>query len=364
MVTGPWGSGKTYFWKNVVVPALTDHIKVNEGLRIAYVSLYGIKRTEELRSAVLAQLHPGMHRVGTALGALASSAVKMFGAESVDSKGALEKLLERLTKGKELILCFDDLERCAIPAHRVLGHLNQFVEHLGAKVVILCNEDEMENRKSGKMYFKTKEKVIRITRKLSIAPVVVYRSFIEQFEKNEDYYKFLKTNDQLIRSILDRSEVKNLRSLKSSLLVLETAHDAIAKLAANDNELLQTTIRSFFPLTLDHCERRLEPEQVRQILTHGNAAFFGDFMNREKGKPAPYADFATRYDIGMLGGDFAISPALAELLIDGHLDENKLSVEIEQHRGQRTAGKLAVQALIGGWFELSDDELPNVLENG
>src|SRR3954447_22222042 len=71
MLDGPWGSGKTYFWKHMVVPALSPLDAEDSGWRFVYLSLHAIKSTEEIRRSVVAQLHPVLGKAGQWLGALA-----------------------------------------------------------------------------------------------------------------------------------------------------------------------------------------------------------------------------------------------------------------------------------------------------
>ena len=47
------------------------------------------------------------------------------------------------TKSKDTIICFDDLERVldSIDTNEVLGTINQLVENLQYKVIVVANED-------------------------------------------------------------------------------------------------------------------------------------------------------------------------------------------------------------------------------
>ena len=60
MLTGPWGCGKTYFWKNVVVPAIesSEFCKEEDKPSIVYVSLYGIDSLDQVEDAIISQVHP------------------------------------------------------------------------------------------------------------------------------------------------------------------------------------------------------------------------------------------------------------------------------------------------------------------
>src|SRR4051794_10101730 len=76
MIDGPWGSGKTYFWKHMVVPALTPNEGESSNWTLVYLSLHAIKTSDEIRKAVIAQLHPVLGRTGPWLGALAPTVLE------------------------------------------------------------------------------------------------------------------------------------------------------------------------------------------------------------------------------------------------------------------------------------------------
>jgi hypothetical protein len=158
MLSGAWGSGKTYFWKHVVVPALEPSDGEKVQWQLMYVPLGSVASAEDIRKAVVAQLHPLLATGGKWLGPLAPTVleylplpgpVKTGGAKAVDwvkswgvwgkvgTGSPLDRSLRALRGGRDLVICFDDLERAAMPLKDVLGQINQFVEHLGAKVVIL-----------------------------------------------------------------------------------------------------------------------------------------------------------------------------------------------------------------------------------
>lgn len=48
MISGKWGCGKTYFWKNNIVSKLKEI-----GKKHIYVSLYGIKTIDEIEQKIL-----------------------------------------------------------------------------------------------------------------------------------------------------------------------------------------------------------------------------------------------------------------------------------------------------------------------
>ena len=59
-------------------------------------------------------------------------------------------------------MVFDDLERCLLKTSRILGYLNNFVEHQNKKLIIIANDNEIKksNTNDEADYSLIKEKII------------------------------------------------------------------------------------------------------------------------------------------------------------------------------------------------------------
>ena len=55
----------------------------------------------------------------------------------------LRELISEFFHPEKYILVFDDLERCNMDINRVLGYINRFVEHDGAKVIIIADQEKI-----------------------------------------------------------------------------------------------------------------------------------------------------------------------------------------------------------------------------
>src|SRR5215210_5005795 len=49
LLTGEWGAGKTYLWRNQIAPSLKKYKHV-------YVSLFGVATTQDLKSRIMTNL--------------------------------------------------------------------------------------------------------------------------------------------------------------------------------------------------------------------------------------------------------------------------------------------------------------------
>lgn len=170
LIDGSWGSGKTYFIKNKLIPTLKKNEKEESKIRlklksilrfksinnykpkkIIKISLYGVASRDELTRQIFIETIPFKSvlrwkklRVFSSLGKAVISGCLSYNKISLPGKIFNIKDLVSL---KNCILIFDDLERCNMNINDVLGYINNFVENDGIKVIIVANEREITNTK-------------------------------------------------------------------------------------------------------------------------------------------------------------------------------------------------------------------------
>ena len=199
LITGCWGSGKTYFirqflekngaaGKNVV--KIFDWLTGFEKYTVVYVSLFGVKTREDINKKIERILQPKVNSkkldylpdavslvsnlagiaVGTAIAATATVATEgltapyAFPAAAATGKTfgsffkiLLNKIFNRRKdedyfasdfldeiKKKRLVVIFDDVERADMPLPELLGYLNEYVEHLHVPCILLADKDKWE----------------------------------------------------------------------------------------------------------------------------------------------------------------------------------------------------------------------------
>lgn len=162
MLDGEWGSGKTFFVKEKLVPAIENREeKLQEDnpdyqkRKVLYVSLYGITDTSEISRLLYVELSHSIdalnERTKSSTGKkimswigvgtkIISDVVRDVGGVNLES--AFEKIASNFSLNK-YILIFDDLERTSCNINDVLGYINNFVEHDGIKVLLIANEAEI-----------------------------------------------------------------------------------------------------------------------------------------------------------------------------------------------------------------------------
>lgn len=149
MLTGEWGSGKTYYIEN----QLTEFLRDDKKNRCIIVSLYGLENIADISKSIY--LESRMKALTKDLEVLATGkliaktvvkgAVGMLGIDVNMSEDDLQNLYSSVDlDGKLLIL--EDLERSTIEIVKLLGYINNLVERDGAKVLLVANENEILNK--------------------------------------------------------------------------------------------------------------------------------------------------------------------------------------------------------------------------
>ena len=154
LISGAWGCGKTFLYENYLADAISAlEVGKNNRKTNIYISLYGMNSIEALSKQLLSNyliyakangndiVRKGVKAVSGILGAASRAFSFSAGAVSMD----LEKLNELSTtiEVKDLVICFDDLERCSISISEVFGYINNLIEHCNCKVIILADEDNI-----------------------------------------------------------------------------------------------------------------------------------------------------------------------------------------------------------------------------
>lgn len=168
MITGAWGSGKTHLYENCLKGEI-DRIesgKDKEDKRSqAYISLYGVSSIEELSKEILLKYimvsalredktkGNVLNGIGNLLGVVSKGVTFSIDGLNINFCNIIKKgkkLGKKLIQIKNLVICFDDLERCSIPINELFGLINNLVEHCACKVLILADEENI-----GRMYANT-----------------------------------------------------------------------------------------------------------------------------------------------------------------------------------------------------------------
>ena len=269
LITGCWGSGKTYFIRQYlggdrkeIKDWLTDCVKYT----VVYVSLFGLKNRGEIDKKIQEVFRPklGLRRlfrhpnavslVGNlavvAVGAKIGTAAIAAGAPAASvvlpaaiatgravgeslkifSNDFLKKIRIDRKNYKKLVVVFDDVERADMPLPELLGYLNEYVEHLHVPCILLADKDKweeaqkcQEDKSTLHHLSSTKEKVIGKEFQIQTTFDDVWNSWFneEHYILSEEIYLFLKNYRDSVASVFDASRIPNFRSLRHTLFDMQ-----------------------------------------------------------------------------------------------------------------------------------------------
>lgn len=215
LVNGNWGSGKTYFFENIL-PQLPWFYS---NTSIISISLFGItsreildKKLKEkyiLKNISIPEVSQG--KKGILLNTkyaltkfLTETDIKLtekdvslkslFGAAQVFA-GAWDNLVQIPPRDKlgKVILIFDDLERCPMNMEELLGAINAYVEGSEIKTILIANEDYIKEKETtNQIYTIMKEKLVCRTIRYSPDFIDVVKKVIEDYKTiDHNYISFL-----------------------------------------------------------------------------------------------------------------------------------------------------------------------------
>lgn len=152
LIDGTWGSGKTYLYENYLVDAIDSvEVRKNERKQNVYISLYGISSIDSLAKQLITNyliyvkgngnklVKKGLKPLAGIISVASSAFSFSIGPISTDLSNVFEKI-EGSIDVKDMVICFDDLERCTIPINEFFGFVNNLIEHCNCKVIILADE--------------------------------------------------------------------------------------------------------------------------------------------------------------------------------------------------------------------------------
>lgn len=270
MLTAPWGSGKTYYIKNELVPSLKK-----DGIGTIFVSLYGIESLAELSKNLYIEARAKWiskksekREIGKIIAkTIVKNVVGHYGIDlSVDEKD-MQKLYESVNLSKRLII-LDDLERSRIDIVDVLGFVNDLCEQDGAKVLLVANENAIKSyekkesiSKDGKKstdlvmtkecerYIRIKEKTIGDTITFFENKKNVIKGILENYDNR--YFKwFLKgtadSSYNIVAKISDIMDMNKSNNYRSLLYACQKTDDIIRKLSKSDYDFDNDFIENLF----------------------------------------------------------------------------------------------------------------------
>ena len=274
LLTGLWGSGKTWFIQNFIREVS------NTPNEVLYVSLYGVRSVEDIETEFFRLLHPilsskPMRLMGTLAKGIATKAIgfdfngdgKLDASLTVGTQDVDFDERGNLAVGK--LLVFDDLERCSIPIYDLMGYINQLVEHRKFKAILIANEQEIHLSASGDNlpnsgYRRIKEKLIGRTFEVIPELATASEYFINDLPSGLTR-NLIKENESVVTQIYENSKLKNLRLLRHSLWELDRLAETLKPEIKENKPLLTELLSIFLVYSFEVRSGNITPSEIQKV---------------------------------------------------------------------------------------------------
>lgn len=345
LISGPWGVGKTYLIKEFLRQTVDKTEK-----KSVYVSLYGLSNIQEIDDALFQNAFPLLGgKIAKVTGRLAKAGLKYVGVDSGDLS-----IRDVMTNLNADLYIFDDLERCEAPINKVLGYINQFVEHDGAKVIVIANENEITNSKnenaSGDEYRRRREKLIGKTLEVQSAFDDAFSNFVSKIDDSK-LRKFFNKNSDEISAIYAQSELNNLRILQQTMWDFERFCKMLTPTHRKNSEAMLTLLRLIFALSFELKSARIDVDD----LTNGRGIEAAVRAHLEK-KKTRLMESNERYPLIDLNDTILSSEILVAYLIRGILDEQKVKECLDASRFFVTVADEPPWRTVWHWMERTEHD--------
>ncbi len=293
MLTGDWGTGKSYYILNELIPYLSK--EENGAYKCVAVSLYGITNIEDISKSIYLELRmkfkplqsagnyfkKAFHKNHKEIEAYGKIIGKTFlkglfnrgGLELSTSNDAIQELYDSVDLSGKLII-FEDVERAKIDILEFLGYVNSLVEQDGVKVLLVANEEEFikyeidgklmedfnetdeynfsylfqatesseEKKKelsaSSAKYLRVKEKTISDT----VNYTCDFDNAINMIMKQYSELSMFHDNGEIVKEIYGLFNYRKCYNLRTFCFACQKSHDILSKLNSNYSDAFKKCI--------------------------------------------------------------------------------------------------------------------------
>lgn len=266
LITGQWGCGKTYYWKNILSKNIEKQniVGSKKFYKPVYISLNGVSSIEQINNLLINALSKlgeiSNYIMNFDVGGGTTQGVKNIFASLF--KYGNQIFLMRDDKLKEIFICFDDLERISnkVNVDEIVGFINtQFIEHNHIKTIVLTDlsKGNLKKKKNKKILEKYFERTIIF--KFNVENIVEDLS-LNYKGSAKPYYKFLVKNKSYIIELLIDTKIENIRTIKFALRILKDVFNNIKEKELN--KLSKEMILFTFAVSNEFKDGRITSEEI------------------------------------------------------------------------------------------------------
>ncbi len=342
LINGPWGSGKTFLFKNKL-SKLIGELK----FKPIYISLYGINKQEDIAKKIFFEVNSVLGSpTGKKLTELAKVGLSCLKLD-VDYFNADTWLKLK----NNMVLCFDDLERMTLGIKKGLGYINNLMEHDCLKVIIIANESEIKKKDE---YNNIKEKLIGRTIEYKPEMELVIKDIIGSY-KSPKFKKYLYRHIKIILDIFNRSESSNIRLLKRGIACFEEVFKALD----TENKLEEYGQRALVFCIAISLEST--PDTLKELFTMESSFHFHfSRITKEKGEKSKADLFFDKY-YADARYEYYLDKSILNYVLNGFFNSKKFFNDIKT-TDQAYAVNPISALLNGDFFKFNDKDFSDLLK--
>lgn len=368
MISGEWGSGKSYFVRNELRPAVEAELR---GARLLHVSLNGIQQLDEIYQKILVEL----------IGESGSKARIGFGLLKVMLDLEVEVPYIKLNTKKianvlkntslviakessaspDLVLCFDDLERIAgdLNQKAVLGYIHSnFIETKSMKVILVCDE----NKIGSDDFSKIKEKIVGRTYVFRPDLNEIFSSLAAGVADTEAFRTAIAGERESLLEFCEKHKIQNLRTIRFVLSVLNSLMRASGELPQDIFHRIAYTVAA---ISIEYKAGRLATIRsisAEDFLVMMLSAATGLRENEgSRTESISYEEeFYGKY-VRSNWNDYIWLDSIYELITEGYLDSEKFLRQLSPYIDLDASPQESTIDKLAAFRELGDEEFKEVV---
>lgn len=236
LIDGEWGSGKTYFITHDIKSVIENHEQEGENRTFKYISLYGIKSTDEMEESIFwSILDENIFKFKDKIeGKISSSMANREKTSKVNpvlttTKKIIGTAIQKLELGYKsyeyiqdfirldrYIFIFDDVERSECQINDLMGYINGLVEHENVKVILVANEKEIGRYERNE--FKELQYLVASDAKIQIPMESIFNKVAKTDKEKEDKFNIEEVERRRKKIFSDIAFDGNYKRIREKLI--------------------------------------------------------------------------------------------------------------------------------------------------
>ncbi len=313
LVTGAWGTGKTFQVKNCIP----------DGERY-YISLFGVQTIEQVHAEVFAAAFPTLNKAGRFVEQVSETAKGVGGLVAL--AGAAPTLFTAMFRRDlkpDCVLIFDDLERSRLPMEDVLGAINSYVEQMGFRVIVIAHDGKLAEGFLA-MKEKTFGQVIRVKSQIKHA----FNSFLGRI-LDQRAKEFVSSYGEVILDTFAQSGEESLRVLRHLIEDLERLFRSLTENHLGNDAAMRTLVALFVAFDIEVRTGRLNAKDLKNRSgTKYVAALRANASAQAAARP-PLILANDKYPTIELEDNILNDDLLVEMFVDGLYDHSNIQASLD-----------------------------------